>query len=579
MAQLWIVHRDPLWRDALRRMVGEIEALVGAPTDTARFDAAAAPRAIVLGLAGDFEAELAFAHRFASRGAATWALLARERDRAEVERLFDDLGATVVPLANDAATLRARIARALARRDRPTLAARGRRDLLARRVALWTDDLDLPALLAATDPARAALPVLIAGERGTGRTLLAAYLHDATGGPRDAWIALGGGGDLEASLARAAQTAAAGGTTTICVEDLDRLDGGAQATLRAWVERGAPIARARLRWMATVDPTARDAVDPALLHALAGHEIELPPLRARPAALDALLEATGRRFTDAARAHLRAHPWPGNLRELDAVLRRTIAARATDPIDADDLRFERAVLALDDLGFAPVETLRLDELPERPPAVATPVDTPALRHLTAAVAHEVGNPLVGIRTYASLLPGHWDDAEFRAQFAERVGEDTRRIEGVLEALAQLGGMGEPAREAIDVSALVASLLERHRAQIRDRGLVVLEELDRTRPLARGDAHQLRFAFDRLFDAALAWVPPRGDFYVATRSRDAARLVIELRMRGSGDGLGFGDQSLAAAIARAVVTAHGGSFVVAAAPSGDTRIEIELPAAD
>jgi signal transduction histidine kinase len=181
-----------------------------------------------------------------------------------------------------------------------------------------------------------------------------------------------------------------------------------------------------------------------------------------------------------------------------------------------------------------------------------------------------------------MLPTRFDDADFRAQFLERVEADTRRIETVIGTLSQLGGFSAPLYAAVDVSALVASILERERPRIRERRLVVLEELDRARPFALGDAAQLGFALELLIEGALEWVPPRGDLYVATRHQPAAAdraavLRIEVRMRGDSDGLGFADQSLAAAVAEAVVRAHGGSFVAESGPSGDTGLRIELPA--
>ncbi|RIL06559.1 MAG: hypothetical protein DCC71_06145, partial [Proteobacteria bacterium] len=208
---------------------------------------------------------------------------------------------------------------------------------------------------------------------------------------------------------------------------------------------------------------------------------------------------------------------------------------------------------------------------------------PGLRRLSAAVAHEVGNPLVGIRTWASMLRTRFDDPEFRAQFAERVEADTRRIEDVVETLARLGALDAPAHERVDVSSMIADLLGRQRAAIRERRLVVLEELDRNQPWALGDADQLRFAFGFLLDQVLGWIPERGDLYVATRHRPAAlagrpALLVELRLRGAADGLAPSDHALAVASLDAIVRAHGGRLTVATGVAGDTSLAIELPAA-
>jgi hypothetical protein len=132
-----------------------------------------------------------------------------------------------------------------------------------------------------------------------------------------------------------------------------------------------------------------------------------------------------------------------------------------------------------------------------------------------------------------------------------------------------------------VSSLIAQVLELERPRIRERRLVVLEELERAHPNARGDADQLRFAFTYLFEQALGWVPTRGDLYVSTRHLPAtatrpAMLRVMLRLRGSGDGLGFTEHSLAVSALEEVVLAHGGSLDIEAAATGETALTADLP---
>jgi hypothetical protein len=604
MPRLWIVHRDPHWREALLTMSRPGDALAGGPVDAARFDAAPAPRAVLLGVAGDFETELEFAHRHAARlGATAWVLLAPPIDVPEVERLFDAISAEVVPLTRDASALRQRLHAALARKWTPALTERRRRDAIMRRFERWFGDLDQPELLAAVDPKRGELPLLVCGEPGTGRALLARYVHAVTlRDPRSPFlsVACGEATDLAVEIARRVPETGmlpTAGVLTICLEDVDRLGTATQRALRGWIEHAAPaglLRAARVRWIATAGPDTPDddALERGLYDTLAGLLVRIPPLWERPAAIEALVAATGRSFGPDAMLHLHGHPWPGNLRELEALLHRTVAAKLQDPIGADDLRFTTAaLLASDDdddggsmrVDATPhplrVEDVARDARPEPAPRGAEPTPPSALRRLSAAVAHEVGNPLVGIRTYASMLPGRYDDPEFRAQFSERVEADTRRIEGVVETLSLLAAMPDPAREPVDVSSLLAALLEIHRARIRDRRLVVLEELDRARPHALGDAAQLRQGFGALLDQVLAWVPARGDLFLATRHREAegrAELRVELRFRAPGNGLGFADHALAVAALETIVNAHGGRLT-ATGSGAESSIAVDLPA--
>src|SRR5262245_64142622 len=106
MPPLWIVHRDPRLRSALVRLASAPDAMVGAPGDP-RFDAAAPPKVVLLGLAGDFEAELEFARRSLRRLRETaWILLFEPRLVEQARRVFDSVSARFVHYPPEAGALR-----------------------------------------------------------------------------------------------------------------------------------------------------------------------------------------------------------------------------------------------------------------------------------------------------------------------------------------------------------------------------------------------------------------------------------------------------------------------------------------
>jgi hypothetical protein len=127
--------------------------------------------------------------------------------------------------------------------------------------------------------------------------------------------------------------------------------------------------------------------------------------------------------------------------------------------------------------------------------------------------------------------------------------------------------------------MLSALLELQRARIRERRLVVLEELDRARPHALGDAAQLRHGFGALLAQILEWVPDRGDVFVATRHQQGPggpELRVELRFRGAADGLGLADNALAVSALETIVRAHGGTLETGSA-GRESSIAIDLPA--
>jgi len=408
---------------------------------------------------------------------------------------------------------------------------------------------------------------------------------------------------------------------------------------------------ARLRWIGTADEREdeRRGVVAGLLRALAGLVIRIPPLRERLDFLPNLANNSAsawcaergvptRRFGEDALAVLEEYPWPGNLRELEAAVAQSLASGTSNPVAPEDLRIAGAPLAPLEAGaigtlveeppetiepFRPAEEPALVEppllegmepepavlleemepsadepepavaapVPVRPPAEAapaTPVSDATLRRLADAVSHEVRNPLTAIRTFAELLPERYGDSEFRTRFARHVTDGVERVDRVVDSLARFAALGPPDRKPVDVSALLEEALDARRQLIRDRRLLVLKELDASRPTALCDPDQMRFAFEVMLDRALEMLPARGDLYLASRRHPtglrggpAVRVLLRLKTPGRsavpGQGLSPAENSLGLAIAEAVARAQGGSIAIGASDPAETVVLMDLPA--
>ncbi len=213
----------------------------------------------------------------------------------------------------------------------------------------------------------------------------------------------------------------------------------------------------------------------------------------------------------------------------------------------------------------------------------------SIARLAKAVAHEVRNPLVSIRTFSDLLHDHYADEEFRDRFGRLVADDVRRIEQVVERLEQMGeGDSPPPAVPVDMTALLETLLDEQRTHIQAKRLLILKELDRARPEAIGDAGILRTALAGLLDRAIDEVPDRGDLYLASRHRaespERAQIRILLRYRVSdspSDGdlalETFRDTSLAAEVAESMIERQGGTLRIDTSNPAETAVVIDLPA--
>jgi DNA-binding NtrC family response regulator len=233
------------------------------------------------------------------------------------------------------------------------------------------------------------LPILIEGEPGTGKALLARAIHgggDRRGRP---FVILSRHtADLEKALFGADRDVGriqAARQGTLLIEDIERLSPDVQARLMSLLATGmleqsagkAPL-RPDIRLIATTSTDLQERVRAGLFredlyYRLNVLPIRLPPLRARR---DAIPELAARFVARAAAEHGRpAHgiapdalallmrrAWPGNIRELESVIRRAvILAEGPELIFAD--------LGVQPAGAAPAADRQGVTTPEAPAMV------------------------------------------------------------------------------------------------------------------------------------------------------------------------------------------------------------------
>ena len=223
-------------------------------------------------------------------------------------------------------------------------------------------------------------PVLICGEHGTGRELVARVLHQRgprTGGrfvavrPSFEDVPGRAATDDACDRARRALRSASGGT--LLVKDLSDLSRPSQRTLkRAIRDRRSETADAiDVHVVATGDLDVDRAVDAQIVSRefydlFKPRRIEVPPLRERLDDLPALFERWIKHYaleigrlkpSVSTRALLRlaAYLWPGNVAELKSIARRLVVRVTRQKIEAGDVDEVLPVVAsrvpLEDLAF------------------------------------------------------------------------------------------------------------------------------------------------------------------------------------------------------------------------------------
>ncbi|RRH75830.1 response regulator [Falsigemmobacter faecalis] len=191
------------------------------------------------------------------------------------------------------------------------------------------------------------LPVLITGESGTGKSLIAKAIHDFSD-RRDQPFVVAQAAELATPAGIAALKARARSGTLVLDEVAD-YDEDTQASLVRMIDgfgEGAP----RLMATSQVDLTRRiedGQFRQALYYRLGGVTIPVPPLRERVEDILLLAEhflarasrdgAPSRNLSGEAKELMRAYSWPGNVRQLENTIRRLSVTASGDDISRADV--------------------------------------------------------------------------------------------------------------------------------------------------------------------------------------------------------------------------------------------------
>jgi serine/threonine-protein kinase PknK len=207
----------------------------------------------------------------------------------------------------------------------------------------------------------AEFPVLLSGESGTGKELAARALHRHGPRARGPFVALNcaaipaslveselfgfeRGAFTGADRARAGAFECARGGV-LFLDEIGELPLDVQAKLLRVLQDASfrPIVAATNRRLVEEVEAGRFRAD--LYYRVRVVEVPLPALRERPEDIDrlvpVLLERAGRQeleFTPEALGKLRAHPWPGNVRQLENEITRLAALSSGAPVRPEDLQ-------------------------------------------------------------------------------------------------------------------------------------------------------------------------------------------------------------------------------------------------
>lgn len=223
--------------------------------------------------------------------------------------------------------------------------------------------------------------------------------------------------------------------------------------------------------------------------------------------------------------------------------------------------------------------------------------------LAAGLAHEIRNPLGGIKGAAQLLKRSLDRDSSLLEYANIMIREVDRVDKLIEQLLDLSRPARLELAALNIHEILEDVLLLQTQASEEQKMTVKKRFDPSLPPIRGDRAQLTQLFLNLVQNAFHATSGNGTLTVTTR------VETDFHIRGQGterskliwvdiedDGIGIKEEDLAhifspffttknngtglgLAICYRIVTEHGGLIRVESAAGKGTTFKISLVVAD
>ena len=207
---------------------------------------------------------------------------------------------------------------------------------------------------------------------------------------------------------------------------------------------------------------------------------------------------------------------------------------STSVLQSKDSKFEGVVLLFRDL----TNLINFRKQMERMERLAT------LGEVSAGIAHEIRNPLAGIKTSAQVLEESFSPNDFRAQLVSRIVKEIDRSNELLKKFFRFAKPSRPEQDFVDIEKIIESVQLLLVSRMKKRKIQFKSHYAPDLPKVFVDESQIEQVIVNLLLNAMDSIEKSGEISVDTSlsklksdSKDKdEKMMVLVRIQGTGEGI-------------------------------------------